>query len=218
MTRQREPGRAGAVRASKSQTARAVTALGRRHSGVERTVLTDALEQLADGGVKALTIEGVSARTGISKTTLYRRWRSKEDLALAVLLEMARMATTTAPVHDDVRPGLVSYLRAVIAILRDTPFGRVMQGLVSDLATDPEMGHVFRAEVVALRQEHLAELVQQGIDRGTLRDDLDPSLLQELVFGPVYYRLLFSGLPFEDDLAERIVDSVLPGMLAPPDR
>jgi len=181
-------------------------------------VLTDALEQLADGGVKALTIEGVSARTGISKTTLYRRWRSKEDLALAVLLEMARMATTTAPVHDDVRPGLVSYLGAVIAILRDTPFGRVMQGLVSDLATDPEMAHAFRTEVVALRHEHLAELVQQGIDRGALRDDLDLSLLQELVFGPVYYRLLFSGLPFEDDLAERIVDSVLPGMLAPHDR
>jgi AcrR family transcriptional regulator len=193
--------------------------LAERHSGVERAVLTDALEQLAVGGVKALTIEGVAARTGISKTTLYRRWRSKEDLALAVLLEMARMATTSAAVDGDVRASLVGYLRAVIGILRDTPFGRVMQGLVSDLATDPQMAHAFRTEVIALRQQHLGELVQQGVDAGILRGDLDLRLVQELFFGPVYYRLLFSGHPFEDDLAERIVDSVLPGMLlAPHDR
>ena len=175
--------------------------------------MTAALELLASGGVKGLTIEGVAARSGIAKTTLYRRWRSKEDLALAVLLDMAHMATI-APADSDVRAGLTGYLRAVITILRDTLFGRVMQGLASDLATDQKMADAFRREVVALRQERLAALITHGVESGQLRDDIDLRLLQELLFGPVYYRLLFSGHALEDDLAQRIVDHVLPSILA----
>lgn len=194
------------------QTARSIASVAQRHQGVESAALSAALELLADGGVKGLTIEGVAARTGIAKTTLYRRWRSKEDLALAVLLDMARMATG-APAGPDVRAGLISYLDAVITILRDTLMGPVMQGLASDLATDPEMAKAFRAEVIAFRQEHLAKVIQHGLDEGELRPEIDLVLLQELLFGPVYYRLLFTGQSLEDDLAERIVDSVLPGIL-----
>jgi AcrR family transcriptional regulator len=179
---------------------------------VEKAALSAALEQLAAGGVKGLTIEGVAAQTGIAKTTLYRRWRSKEDLALAVLLEMTR-AATFAPAGQDVRHGLVSYLDAVITILRDTPHGRVMRGLASDLATDPEMADAFRREVIGLRQGHLADLLHQGVATGRVRPEVDVALLQELMFGPVYYRLLFSGYPLEPDLASRIVDSILPSLL-----
>jgi AcrR family transcriptional regulator len=180
---------------------------------VERAALTAALEQLAAGGVKGLTIEGVAARTGIAKTTLYRRWRSKEDLALAVLLEMAQMATD-APGGADLRSGLIGYLDAVITILRDTLLGRVMQGLVSDLATDPEMAAAFRSEVVALREQHLATLLARSLESGELRQDVDLPLLQEMLFGPVYYRLLFCGHALDTDLAQRIVDSVLPAIHA----
>lgn len=171
---------------------------------------------MADSGVKGLTIEGVSARTGIAKTTLYRRWRSKEDLALAVVLDMARTAIA-APTHDDIREALVGYLDAATTILRTTLMGRVMQGLASDLATDPDMAGAFRAEVGALREAHLTELVQRGVGKGQLRPGVDVVLLQDLLFGPLYYRLLFSGSPLERDLAQRIVDSILPSIAAQPD-
>jgi AcrR family transcriptional regulator len=194
------------------KAARALAAVTEGHEGVERAALAAALEELAAGGVKGLTIEGVAARSGVAKTTLYRRWRSKEDLALAVLLEMARMAITT-PASSDVRADLIRYLDAVVRILRDTMFGQVMQGLTSDLATDPRMAEAFRREVVALRQDHLVTLFERGVAAGQLRSDIDLPLAQELLFGPVYYRLLFSGEPLSEDLAQRIVDHVLPGLL-----
>ncbi len=165
--------------------------------------------------MKGLTIEGVSARTGIAKTTLYRRWRSKEDLALAVVLDMARTAIA-APTHSDIRQALISYLGAATTILRTTLMGRVMQGLASDLATDPAMADAFRAEVGALRSTHLNELVQWGVEAGQLRADVDVALLQDLLFGPIYYRLLFSGTPLQEDLAQRIVDAVLPSIAVDP--
>lgn len=217
VTGQRGDGRGDTVRPRSSPNVPVdAAAVFERHTGVERAALTAAFEQLAAGGVKGLTIEGVAARTGIAKTTLYRRWRSKEDLALAVLLEMTR-AATFAPAGEDVRTGLISYLDAVITILRDTPHGRVMQGLASDLATDPQMADAFRREVVALRQANLVELLQHGVGTGQLRPDVDLALVQDLLFGPVYYRLLFSGHPLEPDLAGRIVDGILPWLLAAPE-
>ncbi|MFZ2012695.1 MAG: TetR/AcrR family transcriptional regulator [Nocardioides sp.] len=188
---------------------------GSRASTIEQAALDAARQLLADAGVKGLTIEGVSARTGIAKTTLYRRWRSKEDLALAVVLDMARTAVA-APVHDDIRQALISYLAAATTILRTTLMGRVMQGLASDLATDPDMANAFRTEVVTLRHTRLTELVRRGVDTGQLRTDVDVAILQDLLFGPIYYRLLFSGTPLEEDLAERIVDAVLPSIAAHP--
>src|SRR5690242_13323012 len=98
-----------------SRTARVATAVAGRSDGIEKAALTAAVDLLASGGVKSLTIEGVAARTGIAKTTLYRRWRSKEDLALAVVLEMAHLAAS-APAGEDVRTGLVGYLDAVVSI------------------------------------------------------------------------------------------------------
>ncbi len=180
-----------------------------RAVSVETAALEAARELLAADGVKGLTIERVAANTGIAKTTLYRRWRSKEDLALAVVLDMARTAVA-APASGDVRTALVNYLSTAVNLLRSTLMGRVMQGLASDLATDPEMASAFRAEVGSLRQSHLAELVRRGIDQGELRPDIDVALLQDLLFGPIYYRLLFTGLPLDEHLAGQIVDAVVP--------
>lgn len=193
----------------------AASAARGRGASIDQAALEAARELLAAGGVKGLTMEGVAARTGIGKPTLYRRWRSKEDLALAVVLDMARTAIA-APAGADVREALVSYLGAAIDILRSTLMGQVMQGLTSDLATDPQMAVAFRGEVIGLRDSHLEELVQRGVEAGQLRPGVNVALVQDLLFGPVYYRLLYSGEPLEDDLAERIVNAVLASLATDP--
>ena len=89
-----------------------------------------------------------------------------------------------------------------------------MQGLVSDLAADPRLAQRFREEVVATRVAEVHRLVDRGIERGDLRPDMDRALFHELLFGPVYYRLMLSGAPLDEGLAERIVDAVLPAFAA----
>ncbi len=178
---------------------------------VEAVVIAAARDMLAEGSVDRLTIEGVAARTGVAKTTLYRRWRSKKELALAVVLDMAR-TVAAGPTGPDVRTALTGYLSAAVDALSGSLMGRVMQGLASDLATDPELGAAFRREVIELRRAHLAELVQAAVDRGEVRADLDVDLLQDVLFGPVYYRLLMSGRPLEPSFAEEVVDAALPAL------
>lgn len=176
---------------------------------VDAVVLAAARDILADGGVKSLTIEGVARRTGVAKTTIYRRWRSKEELALEVVLAMTRSVVAT-PTSGDTRTSLVDLLDGAVTILRTSPMGQVMRGLASDLATDEELGRAYRDQVMSLRRDHLAELVARGVDRGELSPGCDVDLLHDLLFGPVYYRLLMGDGTLAEDSAARIVDAVLP--------
>lgn len=177
----------------------------------ERRVLDTARELLAEGGVERLTIEGVTARTGIAKTTIYRRWRSKEEIALAVLLEMTEQVVDV-PELGETRGEFVALVSRAVEILDTTLMGRVIKGLVSDLATDPVLAQAFRERIVALRLEQLRHLLGRAAARGDVRPDVDPELLHDLLFGAVYHRLLLSGRPLDAGFAEQVVDSVLPSL------
>ena len=186
-----------------------------RSSRTETAILDATRELLAESGVQGLTMEGVAARAGVAKTTVYRRWRSKDDLALAVVIDMVENVVAT-PDLGDTRKELVSFVNAAVKILGSTLMGRVMQGLVSDLATDPELARAFQERVVSMRVAEVRRLIERGIERGDLRPDADIELAHELLFGPVYYRLLLSGAPLDRKLAGRIVDAVLPAFRADP--
>jgi len=177
-------------------------------SETQTTILDAARELLADHGVHGLTVEGVAARAGVAKTTIYRRYRSKDELALAVLIDMVE-DIAAIPDLDDTRGELIAFVDRAVKILGRTLMGRVMQGLVSDLATVPALAQAFRDRVVAARVAEVKRLVDRGIARGDLRADTDYELANELLFGPVYYRLFLSGGRLDSKLAPRVVDAFL---------
>ena len=179
-------------------------------SRTEQAILEATRELLSEGGVRHLTVEKVAARSGVAKTTIYRRWRSKEDLALAVLIDFVQTIVAT-PRAEGVRSELVAVLKGAVNSLGTTAMGAVMQGLVSELATNEDLAVAFRERVVALRVGEVRKIVKRGIKRGELRPDTDVDLLHELLFGPIYYRLFLSGEPLDRKLPGQIVDAVLPG-------
>lgn len=191
----------------------AVRRRGRQRSAqTEHAILEATRALLAEGGVGRLSVEGVAARAGVAKTTIYRRWRSKDDLALAVLIDMVEQMVSV-PELGDTQAEFVAFVDSVVTILGTTLMGRVMQGLASDLAADPDLAQAFRERVVAVRVAEVRRLVERGIARGDLRPDADYELANELLFGPIYYRLLFTGLPLSGDLARRVVAAILPAFV-----
>ena len=98
-------------------------------------------------------------------------------------------------------------MEAAVEVLGSTLMGRVMQGLVSDLASDPELEQAFRERVVSVRDAEVVRLVERGIARGELRPDTDPESAHELLIAPVYYRLLLTGKPLDQAFARRTVDA-----------
>lgn len=185
----------------------------RRAKRTEAAILEATRELLIEGGVRRLTVEGVAARAGVAKTTVYRRWKSKEELALAVLLEMVK-EVVAVPDLGNVRDELITFVNGAVRILGKTLMGRVMQGLVSDFAANEDLGKAFREQIVSMRLAEVRRLMERAIGRGEVRPDVDMVLVHELLFGPVYYRLLLSGCKLDRRLAERVVDAVLPGIVA----
>jgi AcrR family transcriptional regulator len=188
-----------------------------RSERTEAAILAATRELLAKGGVRELTVEGVAACAGVAKTTIYRRWRSKDELALAVLIDMVQTVVAVPPLADT-RSELVALVQGAVRVLGKTIMGSVMQGLVPELATDSELARAFREHVVGLRVKEVDRLLRRGIERGELRADIDIGLTHELLFGAVYYRLFLSGEPLDRKLAERIVDAILPGLRKPAGR
>jgi AcrR family transcriptional regulator len=178
-----------------------------------RQAILDATLQLLaqDGDVGSLTVEAVAARSGVAKTTIYRRWRDKWELALdAVMIDMLPRLDEPVDVGDT-RKELLRFINSVVKMLATPPYGQAMQALVSQIATDPDLVRVYREQVVEPRQAELTPVIKRGIVRGDLRPDTDVRLIHELLVGPIFYRLLFSGAPLDRNLGRRIVDAILAG-------
>ena len=181
-----------------------------RSEAVHRAILDAARVLLIEEGFTRLRLEHVAARAGVGKNTIYRRWASKEDLTLELLLELARPHLSIRDVGDT-RAELLAAVENPIRAITESPFGPVIRAMMSQIAGNPAIGDPFRAAVVATRRAEIGRVIERGIGRGDLRVDSDASVATELLAGPVYFRLVFGGA-LDDDLARRIVDVVLNGL------
>jgi AcrR family transcriptional regulator len=186
---------------------RAARAPGRPRSDTARRAILDATrELLIEGGFTRLRLEHVAARAGVGKTTIYRRWPSKEALTLDLVLELAAPHLEIADVGDT-RSELLAATRNSLESITASPFGPVIRAMLSQIAGNPVIGDPFRASVVARRRAEIRNVIERGIARGDLRPDADPTIATELLVGPVYFRLVFGG-PLDDAFARRIADNV----------
>jgi AcrR family transcriptional regulator len=132
-----------------------------------------------DGDVGSLTIEAVAARSGVAKTTIYRRWRDKWELALdAVMIDMLPRFANPVDVGDT-RKELTTFVDSVTKLWASRAYGGAMQGLISQIATEPELARVYREQVVEPRREQLRPVIERGVARGDLRPDTDLRLVHE---------------------------------------
>jgi AcrR family transcriptional regulator len=191
-----------------------------RRSERSKQAILDATRELLgeDGGVGALTIEAVAARAGVGKSTIYRRWRDKWELALdAVMIDMLPYFDDPVDVGDT-RKELLTFINSVIKTLASRPYGPAMQALISEIATQPKLARVYRDHVVEPRRAQLKPVIERGIARGDLRPDTDVRLLHEFLLGPTFYRLLLSGGPLDRNLGARLVDGILDGFRSHPEK
>ncbi|WP_457317421.1 TetR/AcrR family transcriptional regulator [Sinomonas sp. RB5] len=184
---------------------------GRRRARTERAVLDATRALLGEAGFAGLTVEGVAARAGVAKTTIYRRYRSKTDLALALLMEMVDQVSTR-PYTGDTAAELVALIDKTAELMQTSVMGWIMKGLVSEVAADPHLAEVYRGQVVTRRQAEVTELVERGKARGELREDLDPEMVTDLLLGPIYYRFFLSGSPMDPGFGRRLIAALLPSL------
>jgi AcrR family transcriptional regulator len=186
------------------------TGAARRRSGrAHQAILAATAHLLAEMGYTALTIEGVAARAGVGKATVYRWWPSKGALvieAMATTLVMPPLAES-----GNLRQDLITVVGAIVQALARSPAGAVIPALAADLLHDPEMAEQFRDQVIRPRRAAVTGILRRAAERGELPPDVDTDLLLDVYVGAVFYRVLVSGEPVTDLLAEQLVSLLFDG-------
>jgi AcrR family transcriptional regulator len=181
----------------------------RRNLRSHQAILAATAELLAEVGYTALTIEGVAARAGVGKATVYRWWPSKGALVIEAM--SAELAMPPFPETGDLREDLLTVGRSIVQTFAHSPAGVVIPALAADLMRDPDMAEQFRDRMIRPRRAAVTRILRRAADRGELPADLDTELLLDVYAGAIFYRVLVSGEPVTDLLAEQLVSWLLDG-------
>jgi AcrR family transcriptional regulator len=184
----------------------------KRSEEARRAILAAALELTAEAGYAGLTIDGIAARSGSGKQTIYRWWPSKDD----VLLEAgAAKADLHVPVTDEgsYEADLRAFLTASFALGRQRQLTDVLRALMARAQIDEEFGQRFRASFLQRRRDALGVILDRAQARGDLPAGVSAGTITDIVFGVLWYRMLATRQPLDDRLLAELV-SVLAGCSA----
>jgi AcrR family transcriptional regulator len=178
---------------------------GRKRSEESRqAILGAALALAGEVGFAGLTIEGIAARSGTGKQTVYRWWPSKADVLLDALADQADLHI---PIPDEgsYAADLRSFLTASFRLGRDQPVVAVLRVLMAQAQIDEDFGARFRASFLQRRRDALAVIVDRAQARGDLPAHPSPGLVADIVFGVIWYRVLSRHDPLDERLPDDLV-------------
>jgi AcrR family transcriptional regulator len=171
---------------------------GGRSARVREAILDAALSELIDGGYAALSVEAVAARAGVNKTTIYRRWPTLDDLLVDALMEWshdALPAMDTGSVETDLLA-----LGGQLADVLNAGVGRQVVALVLTAGLRSAQLRETTRRYFDHQALRAIPIVNQAIDRGELPADTDANALLTTFRAPLFYRLVTTGDPIDEEL------------------
>ena len=173
-------------------------------------VIMDAVYALLqEKSVRDLTMEAVAKRAGVGKPTLYKWWPTKATLVLAMLCE--RMAPNLEKPSDlTAEESLRFRVRSLIDAFNG-PFGKIVAGLIAESQSEPGILQQFFDRWVSPRRTATIADLQRGKNSGELRSKTEPELLNDAIFGAIYYRMLLRSAPLTRRFGEELVEQVIRG-------
>jgi AcrR family transcriptional regulator len=177
-------------------------------------VLAAAAELLVDRGLAAVSMDVVASQAGVSKATIYRWWPTKETLALDALYTEWAAAQPFDVDTGSLRGDLLALLIPWAGAASSRPYGRVIAALVSEAQTDPAFAVQYRQRVIQQRRDQARAILDRAIERGEIPPSTRTEVAIDLLYGPLYHRLLHGHAPLDDQFVQDVVDMALAGIYA----
>ena len=190
----------------------------RRSPRSRQAILTAALDLVEEVGFSRTSVEGIAARAGVGKQTIYRWWPSKGAVLLDALLALSEGEEGVEPLPDtgDLAADLKLVLRATVEELSNPRYDAPMRALATeglhDTALHAQWSERIDAPLTRIREERLRSAQQAG----ELPGDLDLALAIDLIWGPLFHRWLQSRGPLTPAYADAVVDAALSGLRSEP--
>lgn len=175
-------------------------------------MIRSTLALLKRTGFNELSIEAVAAHAGVGKATIYRRWPNKAELvidAFASAVGKELRFPSAGPVLKSLHVQMQRW-----AVIFHSPLGQIVATVIGAGQSEPEILEAFRAHWVEPRRVEARALLLQAINKGELRADLDPDSALDLLYGPLYLRLLLKHAPLDRNFVDIVFEIVSPALRA----
>ncbi|MFJ9028587.1 TetR/AcrR family transcriptional regulator [Streptomyces sp. NPDC102274] len=197
----------------------------RRSERSRRAIYDAALALVGEVGYGRTTIEGIAARAGVGKQTIYRWWPSKGAVLLEAFLDLVDQVAREAgdgeggyeiPDTGDLEADLKLVLRATVDELNDPKYEVPARALATAGIIDAELGLEFARKLLEPQLQLYVRRLRAAQEAGEVRQDLDPRIALELLIAPVSHRWLLRTLPLTHAYADTIVEYALRGLAPRP--
>lgn len=178
---------------------------------LQHVILTVAYELLLEGGFEDVTIDKIAEKAGVSKATIYKWWPNKAAVVAEGFFEAAAIrlpVPDTGSVLKDIMTHAVN-----LSLFMESKEGKVISELIGQGQMDAALIQVFREYYVKPRRAESGMILKRGIDRNELGKELDIESSIDLIYGPLFYRLLVSGEKLTEERVKLMVYTVFNGIL-----
>ncbi|OIJ84686.1 TetR/AcrR family transcriptional regulator [Streptomyces colonosanans] len=191
----------------------------RRSERSRRAIYDAALALVGEVGFPKTTVEGIAARAGVGKQTIYRWWSSKADVLLEAFLDLGERAAQAAGQQSDAIPDtgdlaadLKFVLRATVDELCDPRFETPARALAAEGLVNPQLGAEFVAKLLEPQLQLYVRRLRSAQQAGAVRPDIDPRIALELFVSPLAQRWLQRTGPITYAYTDTLVDYALHGL------
>ena len=184
---------------------------GRPRSAKSTAAILDAtLRLLEDRPLRDTTIEAIAQEAGVGKATIYKWWPSKAHLALEAFLSRTER-DVSIPDTGSARTDFEEQLQSLQQFYQ-SKIGRLFCQFLAEGQIDPEFAAHFRDSFLSSRRKAVGVILERGMARGELAADLDRELALDLLYGPMFYRLLAGHAPVNGGEMAKVVAAVFDGI------
>ncbi|AZQ34336.1 TetR/AcrR family transcriptional regulator [Streptomyces cyaneochromogenes] len=191
----------------------------RRSEKSRRAIYDAALALVADVGYPKTTIEGIAARAGVGKQTIYRWWSSKAEVLMEAFLDLGEQAAQAAgqepyviPDTGDLAADLKAVLRATIDQMTDPRFAAPARALAAEGLVNEPLSREYVAKLMEPSFQLYVDRLRAAQEAGEVRGDIDPRIALELFVSPLAQRWLQHTGPISYEYTDTLVDYALHGL------
>ncbi len=184
---------------------------GRPRNPITQTsILTASYELLLESGFKGVTVEKIAERAEVSKATIYKWWPNK---AAVVMDGFLAAATNRLPVPDtgSVFEDVLIHATNLCRFM-ESQQGRIIAEIIGEGQQDKVLMEACRSRYIHPRRSEAVMMMSRGIERGELRKELDLAICVDLLYGPIFYRMLVTGEPLRDEFVKQLVEAAFRGL------
>ncbi|TPW95044.1 TetR/AcrR family transcriptional regulator [Mycolicibacterium fortuitum] len=182
---------------------------------VTAAIETAFFEELAAVGYGRLSVDAVAKRAGVGKAAIYRRWKSKQDLAVDLVTKVA-VAAIDIPDTGTLRGDIRAYLQNGREALTHRLARTIIPDLLAEAARDPDYSATIAGQIREPRRLKAAQLFERARQRGEIADDADIDVALDTIGGALYWRQSVMQIDADDDYLDRLTDAILTLVAADP--